>query len=140
MVVQFLDDDHNPYEWSPSPNEVERIFLHSIDVEESSEPESGGLDAFASIVGRAADRGQGVENAETLKGYFEYDDQKLVLSLWGDKGEEQLISAFYVASGFFDKWLQDDAEAFVTKGYAVRVTRLNNNGRVIEVYPPRDSE
>jgi len=136
MVAQFLDDDDNPYEWAPTWNQVERLFLHSIDVEQPKESESNALDVLTGTAGRD----QRVENSDTLKGYFEYDNRKLVLSLWGDKGEERLMPALYIASGFFDKWLESDAEDFVTKGYTVHVTRLDDNGRIIEVYPPRNSQ
>lgn len=136
LVVQLLDDDNNVYQWAPRSNEVERIFLHSIDAEQSSKSESDDLAILANTSGRE----QRTENAKTLKGYFEYEDNKLVVSLWGDRGEERLKPAFFVASGFFDKWLENDAEAFVTRGYAVRISRLDHDGRVIEVYPPKRGE
>ena len=46
MLVWFLDDEGNMYDWAPKWEHVEEIFLKQINVERFNKPESEWLNKF----------------------------------------------------------------------------------------------
>lgn len=139
MLVQFLDDQNNPYEWAPKWADVESIFIKAIDVERFNKPESRFLNQFASTAQNVVEGAQRINQSRKDYGLFdEYKDEKLVLSSYQDYVE--LTPAFDVTVQFLDKWLGKNVCAFVVNDLAICLREYGNNNQIVGEYPPPQEE
>lgn len=120
MLVSFLDDDGNMYQWAPKWSQVEEIFLKQINVERFNKPESEWLNRFAKTAQEVVEGAQRIQSARKVSGMFtRYDEQKLVL----DDYKHLLTPGFEVTLDFLDKWLGWHVEAFVINDIVIRLRR-----------------
>ena len=135
LLVQFIDDDGNMYEWAPAWKDVYRIFNESIDVERFNKPESEFLDRFAETVTRVIDGAQRIDGAYKVTGGFtRYTGGKIVLEL-GQWDHEELTPAFEVTVSFLDRWLHRHVEAFVINDVVVRLRHVGWEGQILDEHP-----
>jgi hypothetical protein len=140
MIVNFLDDDANMYEWCPKWAEVEQVFLKQINVERHNKPESEFLNRFASTAQSVVEGAQQIDSAFKIFGQLtEYQNQKLVFQVSGTTQKMSVTPGFDVTISFLDKWLnQYDVEVFTVNDVVFRLRhfRQDENGNVdCEEYP-----
>jgi hypothetical protein len=143
MLVTFLDDEGNMYQWAPKWSEVEQVFLKQINVERFNKPESTFLNRFAKTTQSVVEGAQRIVSAHKLDGWFErYDDEKLVLRA-SDKVIHNCVPGFEVTLPFLDTWVGRYVEAFVVNDIAIRLRLYwtnENDEREFEEYPPKETE
>lgn len=160
MLVRFLDDEGNMYDWCPKWGEIDKIFWSQIDVERFNKPESEWLGHFTDRHQEALKRVQEVKSAEKVHGKFaRFEEQKLVIQYQekrrvitdmsfnlfsrGQEGaehrlvtvERKLSPGFVITSSFLDKWLGRDVEVFIINGIAFQIREYGDWGGIIEEYP-----
>lgn len=137
MLVSFLDDDGNMYQWAPKWSQVEEIFLKQINVERFNKPESEWLNRFAKTTQSVVEGAQRIEGAYKAYGKFtRYENQQLIL----DEYRHMLTPGFEVTLDFLDNWLKCDVEAFVVNDVVIRLRSLGDFGAVLTEYPPPEKE
>jgi len=133
MLVTFLDDEGNMYQWAPKWSDVEQIFLKQINVERYNKPESAWLNKFAKTAQEVVENAQRIENAYKLTGKFEfYTEQKLQI------GSSYLTPGFEVTLEFLDEWLKRYVEAFVVNDLVIRLREYNQD--YVDEYPEPESK
>jgi hypothetical protein len=139
MLVTFLDDDGNMYQWAPKWADVEQVFLKQINIERFNKPESEWLNKFAQTAQKVVEGAQRIESAYKVSGWFKRcDEQKLILAT--NKVEYKLTPGFEVSLDFLDNWLGNYVEAFVINDIVIRF-RHYDEGFVSKEYPelePKD--
>ena len=139
MLVSFLDDDGNMYQWAPKWADVEQIFLKQINVERFNKPESEWLNKFAKTAQDVVEGAQRIKSARKISGRFEsYLMEQLVIRKL-DKGCEYVTPAFDVSLHFLDEWLNSDVDVFVLNDMVIRLRRSSQDENFqyhFEEYPP----
>ena len=137
LLVWFLDDEGNPYNWAPKWADVEQIFLKTINVERFNKPESQFLNKFAGTAQKVVEGAQRIDSCYKLRGGFgEYRDGKLVIM---DQGKHELITpAFDITLDFLDSWLESYIEVLVVNDMAIRMREYYEDG--IREYPESADE
>lgn len=121
MLVTFLDDEGNMYQWAPKWKDVEQIFLKQINIERYNKPESEWLNKFAKTAQSVVEGAQRIESARKLSGWFDrYEKEKLVLRMSEGKFE-YLTPGFDVTLDFLDYWLERHVEVFMINDIVIRV-------------------
>lgn len=143
MLVTYLDDNGDMYQWAPKWKDVEEIFLKQINVERYNKPESEFLNRFAKTAQSVVEGAQRIESARKLSGFFiKYEEEKLVFNM-GSHQFEYLTPGFDVTFAFLDTWIERHCEAFVMNGIVIRLRYSyqdeDNVYHVIE-YPPTIDE
>lgn len=143
MLVTFLDDDGNMYQWAPKWKDVEQIFLKQINIERYNKPESEWLNKFAKIAQSVVEDAQRIESARKLTGWFDrYEKEKLALRT-GEGKFEYLTPGFDVTLDFLDDWLEHHFEAFLINDIVIRLRQSfqdeHGEYQVVE-YPPTIDE
>jgi hypothetical protein len=156
MLVTFLDDDGNMYQWAPKWKEVEQVFLKQINVERFNKPESQWLNKFAKTAQQVVEGAQKIESAYKLFGEFKrYAKQSLVIegetqpeevnvdyrfikdSETGKTKYEYLLKpGFDVTLEFLDNWLGNYVEAFMINDIAIRFRQYGQWDSIEKEYPP----
>ena len=130
MLVSFLDDEVNMYNWAPKWADVEKIFLKQINVERFNKPESEWLNKFAKMMQEVVEGAQRIESASKVYGNFsEFTDGKLLID------SQLIVPGFEVTLDFLDKWLGDYVEVFLVNNIAIRI-KVNDEEGESEEYPP----
>lgn len=141
MLVTFLDDDGDMYQWAPKWKDVEQVFLKQINIERYNKPESEWLNKFAKTAQRLVEGAQRIESARKLSGKFErYEDEKLVIRL--ASGVEYVTPGFDVTLDFLDEWLERYVDAFMLNNMVIRLSYgIQNESGEYEVieYPPNST-
>ena len=162
MLVWFLDDEGNMYDWAPKWNDVEKIFLKQINVERFNKPESQWLNKFAKTAQEVVEGAQRIESATKLYGKFQrYEEQKLIIeskeeqvtfpdvtsAILGSSGKPEIVTVegkvtpgFEVTMDFLDEWVGENVEVFIVNGIAIRIRVLGEWDRVLKEYPPPEGE
>ena len=139
MLVTFLDDDGNMYQWAPKWKEVEQVFLKQINIERFNKPEGEWLNKFAKTAQNVVEGAQRIESGRKLTGGFvQYEKGLLRLRLGREKFK--LTPGFDVTIKFLDNWLDCEIEAFVINDIVIRVKKeiTGEYGRQrFEYYPPK---
>ena len=121
MLVSFLDDEGNMYNWAPRWVEVKEVFEKQINVERFNKPESEWLNKFARTAQEIVEGAQRIESAYKVWGRFVvYRQQKLHIETGGE-GVYELTPGFEVTISFLDSWLENDVEAFVVNDIVIRL-------------------
>ena len=121
MLVSFLDDEANMYDWAPKWADVNEIYRKQINVERFNKPESEWLNKFARTAQEIVEGAQRIESAYKIEGCFAvYRLQKLLIEARNEVYE--LTPGFEVTIGFLDNWLENDVEAFVVNDIVIRLT------------------
>lgn len=143
MLVTFLDDDGNLYQWAPKWKDVEQIFLKQINVERYNKPESEFLNRFAKTAQNVVEGAQRIESARKLTGWFDrYEKEKLVIRI-GDGKVEHLTPGFDVTLDFLDDWLEHRVDVFLLNDIVIRLRygfQDEFNEYQVEEYPPTIAE
>jgi len=143
MLVTFLDDDGNMYQWAPKWKDVEQIFLKQINIERYNKPESEWLNKFAKTAQQVVEGAQRIESAYKVDGRFqEYEKQKLMIEV--ETGELKgfrydLVPGFEVTLDFLDNWLDKHVEAFIVNEIVIRLRTYDQYDRVEFEYPTLDT-
>lgn len=120
MLVTFLDDDGNMYQWAPKWAEVEQVFLKQINVERFNKPESAFLNRFANTAQSVVEGAQRITSAYKLSGIFEkYDDECLLIR--DGSVLRSCVPGFEITTAFLDVWLNQNVELLVINDIAFRV-------------------
>ncbi|MBI4299004.1 MAG: hypothetical protein HY666_04500 [Chloroflexi bacterium] len=139
MLVTFLDDTGDMYQWAPKWADVEQIFLKQINIERYNKPESEWLNKFAKTAQNVVEGAQRIESAFKVSGRFQaIRDQKLIFEV--ERGELKgyeydLIPGFEVTLDFLDNWLNNYVEALVVNDIIIRLRTYDNDGEVEREYP-----
>ena len=136
MLVTFLDDDGNMYQWAPKWADVQQVFLKQTNIERFNKPKSEWLNKFAQTVQKVVEGAQRIESAYKVSGWFKrYAEQKLVLV--SGKEEHLLTPGFEVSVDFLDNWIDDYVEAFVINDIVIRLRVYSEDTDTVEKeYPP----
>jgi hypothetical protein len=135
MLVWFLDDEGNMYDWAPKWVDVEQIFLKQINVERFNKPESQWLNKFAKTAQEVVEGAQRIESAHKGYGRFSrFTDGKLSI----DSG--LIVPGFEVTLDFLDKWLGQYVEVFIINDIAIRLRVYSDENEVLWEYPPSEEE
>ena len=132
MLVSFLDDEGNMYDWAPKWVEVKEVFEKQINVERFNKPESEWLNKFARTAQEIVEGAQRIESAYKVQGRFEvYSQQKLHIEATG--GVYELTPGFEVTISFLDSWLEDYVEAFVVNDIVIRLraSETDESGNIL---------
>lgn len=146
MLVTYLDDAGEMYQWAPKWADVEQIFLKQINVERFNKPESEFLNKFARTTQNVVEGAQRIRSAHKLSGRLgRYSDDKLVITPTLGEVAEYLIPAFEVTLKFLDDWLGESVEAFVVNDMIIRLTKWGPQQEGEEYvtlisYPPNDAQ
>jgi hypothetical protein len=133
MLVTFLDDDGNMYQWAPKWMDVEQIFLKQINVERFNKPESAWLNKFAKTAQSVVEGAQRITSARKINDQFKtYDDGKLVI------GNDWCTPGFEVTLPFLDAWLGRMVEAFLINDMVIRLRTYWTDELDQEEYPPSE--
>jgi len=120
MLVSFLDDEGNMYDWAPKWADVNEIYRKQINVERFNKPESEWLNKFARTAQEIVEGAQRIESAYKVQGHFRvYRQQKLHIDT--AEGIYELTPGFEVTISFLDSWLEDYVEAFVVNDIVIRL-------------------
>jgi hypothetical protein len=139
MLVWFLDNEGNMYDWCPKWEEVEKIFSKQINVERFNKPESEWLNRFAKTAQEVVQGAQRIESAYKVSGSFKcYEDQQLVIELGNERLEKRLIPGFEITLDFLDNWLRTYVELFVVNNIVIRIREYGEYGSVEREYPKLD--
>jgi len=140
MLVSFLDDEGNMYNWAPKWADVNEIYRKQINVERFNKPESEWLNKFAKTAQEVVEGAQRIESAYKLSGRFAtYREQQLVIE--SEKPfNDRLTPGFEVTIDFLDSWLGSYVEAFVVNDMVIRLRVYDEWGNgVLKEYPePED--
>ncbi len=121
MLVWYLDEEGNMYDWAPKWSEVEEIFLKQINVERFNKPESEWLNKFAKTTEKVVEGAQRIESARKVLGTFErYSNGNLVIER-GKYSSAFVKPGFEITTSFLDEWLGRDIEVFVVNDMAIRL-------------------
>lgn len=135
MLVWFLDDKGNMYDWAPKWADVEQVFLKQINVERFNKPESEWLNKFAKTTQGVVEGAQRIQSARKVWGQFvAYHDQRLILED-SDGIQTPATPAFEVTIEFLDEWLQTYVEALLVNDTVIRVRERGEPGELIRQYP-----
>jgi len=139
MLITYLDDDGNMYQWAPKWVDVENIFIKQINIERFNKPDSGWLNKFSKTAQNVIEGAQRIKGARKLSGHFEkYENEKLVIST-SNKYNEYLTPAFDVNLRFLDEWLGTSVDIFELNGMVIRIRRTYQDEDYqyqTEEYPP----
>lgn len=134
LLVTFLDDDGNLYQWAPKWADVEQIFLKQINIERFNKPESEWLNKFAKTTQSVVEGAQRITSARKIDGTFtDYDDGKLSI------GIGYYTPGFEVTLSFLDTWLERSVNALLVNDIVIRLRVYGSNeygGIEVEDYPP----
>jgi hypothetical protein len=137
MLVNFLDEEGNMYNWAPKWNEVEQVFLKQINVERFNKPESAWLNKFAKTAQNVVEGAQKIESAYKSYGnLLRCQNARLVINT--SDGEQEFIPAFDVTIDFLDHWLDRYVEVFVINDIVIRLRYFHENEskeNITEEYP-----
>jgi len=134
MLVTFLDDDGNMYQWAPKWANVEQIFLKQINIERFNKPESAWLNKFAKTAQSVVEGAQRITSACKIDDAFiAYEDEKLLI------GEGVYTPGFEVTLTFLDDWLGHAVEAFIINDLVIRL-RIYDRGIILAEYPPPEED
>jgi len=138
MLVSFLDDEANMYDWAPKWADVNEIYRKQINVERFNKPESEWLNKFARTAQEIVEGAQRIESAYKVCGHFVvYHQQKLHIET--TEGVRELTPGFEVTISFLDNWLGNYLEAFVVNDIVIRLMALETaeSGNILrgEEYP-----
>jgi hypothetical protein len=143
MLVGFLDDDGNLYQWAPRWADVEQVFLKQINVERFNKPESAFLNRFAHTAQSVVEGAQRITSGRKISGRFEaYENEMLVVRT--HNGESAYYTpAFEVTHDFLDTWLSVTAsiEFFVVNDMVIRMRayeQVDRDEYKTFEYPPPD--
>ena len=137
MLVSFLDDEGNMYDWAPKWRDVEEVFLKQINVERHNKPESEWLNRFAQTVQEVVEGAQRIESAYKVTGSFElYQHQKLLIHTHTSEGDFEITPGFEITVEFLDNWFERTVEVLVINNVAIRIRTYGHDGEVVEEYPP----
>jgi hypothetical protein len=138
MLVWFLDDEGNMYDWAPKWADVEKLYLKQINVERFNKPDSDWLNKFAKTAQTVVENAQRTESARKIYGVLsEYRDGKLVISARRGGLVGYIVPGFEVSLDFLDSWLgKSNVEVFVINNIGIRIKDLNN----LNEYPPLEEE
>jgi hypothetical protein len=139
MLVTFLDDEGNIYDWAPKWPDVEQVFLKQINVERFNKPQSAWLNKFARTQQQVVEGAQRIESAHKIQGWFgRYEGQKLLID------GNVVTPGFEITVDFLDKWLGRYVEAFIINDVAIRLRELCPDGtgeyEILTEYPPCEDE
>jgi hypothetical protein len=116
LLVTFLDDDGNMYQWAPKWADVEQVFLKQINIERFNKPESAWLNKFARTAQSAVEGAQRITSARKINDQlYSYADEKLVI------GGEYCTPGFEVTIPFLDAWLGCMVEALLVNDMVIRL-------------------
>jgi hypothetical protein len=144
MLVSFLDDEGNMYDWAPKWTDVDEIYKKQTNIERFNKPESEWLNKFAKTSQEIVEGAQRIESAYKVEGFFErYQGQKLLIK--GTNVYEELTPGFEVTISFLDSWLGNNVEALIINDMVIRLTMpefddFNNFVRVREYPEPKEGE
>ena len=125
LLVTFLDDAGNMYQWAPKWADVEQVFLRQINIERFNKPESAWLNKFAKTAQSVVEGAQRITSARKIDNqFYAYENEKLVI------GDEYCTPGFEVTIPFLDAWLGCMVEAFLINDMVIRL----RSGE--EEYPP----
>lgn len=144
MLVSFLDNECNMYDWAPKWADVNEIFQKQINVERFNKPESKWLNKFARTAQEIVEGAQRIESAYKVWGHFYvYRQQKLHISTASEEIYE-LTPGFEVTISFLDSWIENEVEAFVVNDIVIRfraqVTDKSGNFAGWKEYPEPEEE
>ena len=144
MLVTFLDDNGDMYQWAPKWKEVEQVFLKQINVERFNKPESEWLNKFAKTAQSVVEGAQRITSARKLGGRFsEYQNGKLNIDKYNNAEPEYLTPGFHVSIKFLEEWLGENVDAFVIDDMVIRLSRFvsneDNEYATLVNYPPSDN-
>lgn len=138
MLVTFLDDEGNMYQWAPKWAEVEQVFLKQINVERFNKPESAFLNKFAKTAQSVVEGAQRIMSARKVSGKLkEYAEELLIV------GDFSLKPGFEVTLDFLDEWLHFPVEAFVVNDIVIRLRKFweESDGEPMWAdYPPTETK
>ena len=135
MLVWFLDDEANMYDWAPKWADVDEIYKKQINVERFNKPESEWLNKFAKTAQEVVEGAQRIESARKASGQFlRFTDGKLLID------SEAIVPGFEVTVRFLDEWLRESVEVFILNDIAFRIRVLGEWGTVLKEYPPIEEE
>jgi len=132
MLVAFLDDEGNMYDWAPKWADVNEIYRKQINVERFNKPESEWLNKFARTAQEIVEGAQRIESAYKVEGSFEvYREQKLHIA--SKQGYWELTPGFEVTVSFLDSWLEEHVLAFVVNDMVIglRAAETNESGNIV---------
>lgn len=133
MLVTFLDDDGNMYQWAPKWADVEQVFLKQINIERYNKPDSEWLNKFADTAQKVVEGAQRVESAHKTSGSFKsYHKQKLII------GDHTYTPGFEVTLQFLDNLLGLNVEAFLVNDLVIRLRSYGADG-ILEYPKPQPS-
>jgi len=134
MLVTFLDDDGNLYQWAPKWADVEQVFLKQINVERFNKPESAWLNKFAKTAQSVVEGAQRITSARKIDDVFSaYKGEKLFI------GDTAYTPGFEVTLSFLDDWLGCAVEAFIVNDLVIRL-RIYNRGDLVAEYPQPEED
>ena len=143
MLVSFLDDDGNMYNWAPKWADVDQIFIKQTNVERFNKPESEWLNRFAKTAQQVVEGAQRIQSGYKVQGEFtEYREEKLIVypeaESWGPERPSpvEITPGFEVTISFLDNWLDRWVEALVVNDIVIRLRTLHQP--VAEYPEPED--
>ncbi len=143
LLVQFLDDAGELYDWAPKWADVEQIFLKAINIERFNKPEGLFLNKFAATAKQVVEGAQRIESCEKVSGKFE----RLVngqLQIRNGGGEYHSITpGFEVSLRFLDDWIGRYIDILVVNNIGIEIKGgyQNEEGNTTyDIYPPKDIE
>jgi hypothetical protein len=134
LLVTFLDDDGNMYQWAPKWADVEELLPKVAAIERFNKPESEWLNKFAKTVQSVVEGAQRITNARKIEGIFDsYNNEKLSI------GIGYYTPGFEVTLSFLDAWLGRSVNALLVNDMVIRlrVYGTDEAGEIeVEDYPP----
>lgn len=127
MLVSFLDDDGNMYNWPPKWADVEQIYLKQTNVERFNKPESEWLNRFAKTAQQVVEGAQRIQSGYKVRGEFtEYREEKLMISPTAESygvipSPFEITPGFEVTISFLDNWLGRWVEALVVNDIVIQL-------------------
>ena len=138
MLVTFLDNDGNMYQWAPKWADVEQIFLKQINAERFNKPESAWLNKFAKTAQSVVEGAQRIASARKVEGTFDaYRNGDLSI------GIGYYTPGFEVTLSFLDEWLGRNVDAFIVNDMVIRLRAYvtDEDGKIEVVdYPPPEED
>jgi hypothetical protein len=142
MLVDFLDEEGNAYNWAPKWSEVEQVFLKQINVERFNKPDSLWLNKFAKTAQNVVEGAQKINSALKTECQIKWiQDGKILLHQTGAKTETDraYTPAFDVTIDFLDKWLNRFVEVLIINDLVIRLRfsyQDESGNYCTEDYPP----